>query len=100
MSAVGVVAAASCISTGVFALTSDVLPFSGWSGDKDRADGRLLLPAGAPVTRLASARPSELTPLGVAAPAIFMPAVAGAGIVPAASGAAVAAVAEGVARPA
>src|SRR3954468_16767015 len=85
MSAVGAVAAASCISTGVFALSSDVLPFSAWSGDKDRPDGRQLLPAAAPVARLAGERPSVLSVDGFA-PAIFGPGAGGARLLPAGIG--------------
>src|SRR4051794_41448117 len=86
MSAVGVVAAASCISTGVFALSSDVLPFSAWSGDKDRPDGRQLLPAAAPVARLAGEQPSPLSVDGFA-PVIFAPAAGGgARLLPAGTG--------------
>ncbi|MEA2286386.1 MAG: hypothetical protein QOJ21_2429, partial [Solirubrobacteraceae bacterium] len=45
MSALGVVAAASSIGTGLFALTSDILPYRGWPGDAHRATGSQVLPA-------------------------------------------------------
>src|SRR3954447_23503616 len=81
MSAVGVVAAASCISTGVFALSSNVLPFSAWSGDKDRPDGRQLLPAAAPAAHLAREPPSALSADRFGS-AIFVPGIAGARVLP------------------
>src|SRR3954471_13008573 len=64
MAAVGVVAAASCISTGVFALTSDVLPFSGWTGDQQRSDARQILAEAA--TRLGATPGTPLAPGGLA----------------------------------
>src|SRR4051795_9135703 len=63
-SAVGVVAAASCISTGVFALTSDVLPFSGWTGDQERPDARQILPQAA-ISPLSDSHGSPLAPGGL-----------------------------------
>ncbi|MEA2228778.1 MAG: hypothetical protein QOF04_2408, partial [Solirubrobacteraceae bacterium] len=47
MSFVGVVAATGSIGTGIFALTSDILPYSAWPGQSDRPDGRQLLPPAA-----------------------------------------------------
>ena len=70
MSALGLAAAAGCIGTGVVALTSDVLPYHGWTGDHQRPDGSQLLP-GARVTQLAASHASPLS-IGGFAPTIFV----------------------------
>ena len=70
MSALGLAAAAACIGTGVVALTSDVLPYNGWTGDHQRSDGSQLLP-GARITQLAATHASPLN-TGSFAPTLFV----------------------------
>jgi hypothetical protein len=57
MSVLGALAAALCIGGGVFALTSHVLPYSGWTGDNGREGGEQQLAAAAPVGGAAVSRP-------------------------------------------
>ena len=70
-SAVGLVAAAGCIGTGFVALTSHVLPFSGWSGDMGRSDAAQTLPA-ARAAQIASVSHASPLSTGRLAPAIFV----------------------------